>query len=125
MRLSTISWMRGRSPSTTRGVNALLTRLHSRTEADRHERHERLLDEARIAKHRHHVLVPGEHPEVEGTVMDRILRTQAAVCRIRIRQELGVHRGEAVHVTGEGRRWRLPGAKSRLFNGRLVTPGIG
>ena len=45
-----------------------------------------------------HVFVPGEHPEAERAVVDGILGAQAVVGRIRVRQELRIHRIEALHV---------------------------
>ena len=68
-------------------------------EARRHERGDRLLGETRVAQYRHDVLVPGEHPEPEGTVVDGILGAQAMVGGIGISDELRIHRieGQGAH----------------------------
>src|SRR5882724_166194 len=84
---------------------------HLGAEAGGDERGQRLLDEAWITQHRRHVLVAGEHPEAEWTVVNGVFGAKAVVGRIRIRQELRVHRIEALHVAR--RLYRLTSAPSR------------
>src|SRR5437660_268133 len=93
---------------------------HFGAEAGGDERGERFLDKARIAQHRRHVLVAGEHPEAERTLMDGVFGAQAVVGRIRIRQELRVHRIEALHAVPA-----LPSHFGGVAGGTAGTPGVG
>jgi hypothetical protein len=65
-----------------------------RPESCRHEGREGLLGQTRVPQHRHHVLVPGQDPEAQRAVVNRFLAAQAVVHRVRIREELRVHRVE-------------------------------
>ena len=73
---------------------------HGKAEARGHEGGDGLLGEARIAERRDDVLVAGEDPEAERALVNGVLGAQAAVGRIGIRDERGVHGIEAqvIHV---------------------------
>ena len=92
-------------------------RRHLHAEARGHDAGDRLLREARVAKHRDHVLVAGKDPEAERTVMDGILGAQAVVGRIGIHYELGIHRIE-VHVSAG------PPAINDIRGSELLLPGL-
>src|SRR5262249_34795834 len=53
-----------------------------------------LLAEPWIPERRHHVVVPGQDPEAEGTLMDGILGLEPVVGRIGIVDEVRIHRIE-------------------------------
>jgi hypothetical protein len=69
------------------------------------------LAEARVAEDDGDVLVPGQHVEPEGMMVDGILGPEAVVCRIRVGQELGVEEVQRAHLT-------CPAECSASVNGR-------
>jgi hypothetical protein len=46
---------------------------------------------AAVAQDRHHVLVPGQHPEAQGTQVNRVLAAETVVRRVGISDEDGIH----------------------------------
>src|SRR3990172_9307507 len=102
MSSSTISWMRGRNPSTMRGVNALRTSLRSRVCSGGSEVSivreavagpAAVGGEAGIGEHGDHVVVAGKHPRLhQRAPVDGVFGPQTGVHRIGVGVDLGDER---------------------------------